>query len=117
MKKLKIYLASPYTKGDVGINVKNSFEAYDVLLKNNFLPFAPLTSHFIHMMYPQDYNTWLEIDLEWLKVCDAVLRLPGESRGADIEVEYAEKNNIPVFYNYSDLMRWNAQREYASLQK
>jgi len=106
MSKLKVYIASPYTKGDIARNIKRSFECYDNLLKRNFLPFAPLTSHFIHMIYPQNYETWLEIDLEWVKVCDCVLRLSGESKGADLEVKFANKNNIPVFYSIGELVGW-----------
>jgi hypothetical protein len=37
---------------------------------------------------------------------DPLLRLPGESSGADAEVEYAKAHNIPVFYNKADLIEW-----------
>ncbi|GAG05287.1 unnamed protein product, partial [marine sediment metagenome] len=33
----------------------------------------------------------------WLEVCDCVLRLPGESAGADLEVERAKELGIPVY--------------------
>jgi hypothetical protein len=32
-----------------------------------------------------------------LQHCDAVLRLPGESRGADLDVRIAEERGIPVY--------------------
>jgi hypothetical protein len=34
---------------------------------------------------------------------DAVLRLPGESTGADVEVAYAEGLNLPVFYSIDEI--------------
>lgn len=35
--------------------------------------------------------------------CDAVLRLPGESRGADMDVERARARSLPVVYNVDEL--------------
>jgi hypothetical protein len=43
------------------------------------------------------------LDKEWVLRCDCLLRLPGESPGADEEVELAVKNNIPVFYSIDEL--------------
>lgn len=95
---IKVYIASPYTKGDVAVNVRTQLEMANKLMDLGFAPFAPLYSHFQHMAFPRPYEDWINIDLEWVKVCDAVLRLPGESKGADGEVLYAHDLNIPVFY-------------------
>ncbi len=43
------------------------------------------------------YQQWLEYDKEWLKLCHYVLRLPGESGGADGEVIYATALGIETF--------------------
>ena len=40
-----------------------------------------------------------------LQRCDAVLRLPGESRGADQDVAIALSRNLPVYYNLADIPR------------
>jgi nucleoside 2-deoxyribosyltransferase len=40
---------------------------------------------------------WYELDLHFLHACDAVLRLPGDSRGADAECREAAKSGIPVY--------------------
>jgi hypothetical protein len=45
----------------------------------------------------------MELDLIWLPACDAVLRLPGESNGADIEVKEAQRLGLPVFNSLFDL--------------
>jgi hypothetical protein len=45
----------------------------------------------------------MELDNEWVLRCDALLRLPGESQGADAEVELAKKHGIPVFYSIEEL--------------
>ena len=99
----KVYLASPYTKGDVAVNVKRQLDCANDLMDLGFLPFAPLYSHFQHMAHPRPYEEWLKMDLEWIKVCDYLLRLDGESKGADIEVRFALDNNIPVFYDIEEL--------------
>jgi hypothetical protein len=38
-----------------------------------------------------------------LQHCDAVLRLPGESRGADQDVAIAQRRGIPVYYALSEV--------------
>jgi len=100
---IKVYIASPYTKGDVAVNVKKQLDVANELIINGFAPFAPLYSHFQHMAHPRPYEDWIRLDLEWVKVCDCVLRLEGESTGADGEVDLAKKLNIPVFYSLNEL--------------
>jgi hypothetical protein len=100
----KVYIASPYTKGDVAVNVKAQIDAFAKLMDAGYAPFAPLYSHFQHMAHPRPYENWLKLDLEWIPVCDALLRLPGESSGADIEVELAKKLGKPVYYSIEELI-------------
>lgn len=38
-----------------------------------------------------------------LEKCDAVLRIQGESKGADKDVEIAKNKGIPVYYNLDDI--------------
>ena len=38
-----------------------------------------------------------------LQRCDAVLRLPGESKGADNDVAIAHERGIPVYFNVSEV--------------
>jgi len=101
---ITVYIASPYTIGDVAINVRNAFLAADVLAENGFVPFTPLASHFWHFLSPHPYNFWAEMDMEWVLRCDCLLRLPGESSGADEEVILARANNIPVFFSIKELL-------------
>lgn len=97
--KAKIYVAGPYTKGDVAVNVRNAFEAANQLADLGYAPFVPHGTHFWHMMFPRPYNFWLDLDNQFLPDCAAVLRLPGESFGADKEVVLAENLGIPVFHS------------------
>lgn len=99
-----IYIASPYTKGDVIENVRISLNVAKSLAMSGYIPFVPLLYHFWHFMDPQPYSFWLTIGLEWLKRCEAVLRLEGDSSGADTEVQLAESLGIPVYYTVADLL-------------
>lgn len=38
-----------------------------------------------------------------LQLCDAVLRLPGASKGADKDVQLARERGIPVYYRIEDV--------------
>ncbi len=98
MKK-KIYVAGPYSKGDVAQNVRNAILASDRLLALGYTPYCPHFTHFWHFLCPHEYEVWLDYDNEWLSLCDGLLRLEGESSGSDKEVKLAVKHDIKVFLN------------------
>jgi len=109
---VKVYIASPYSIGDQGENVRISMSCANDLMNEGFAPYSPLLSHFQHITFPRPYDDWMSLDIEWLSVCDCLIRLPGESTGADMEVEFARANNIPVFYNIEQLLEYfNTQYE------
>lgn len=96
MKK-KIYIAGPYTKGDVAVNVRNAIEAASEVAEWGCWPFLPHLTHFWHLVSPRPYEFWCELDNQFLPHCDELIRLPGESTGSDREVALAESLGIPVF--------------------
>jgi len=100
---MKVYVAGPYSVGDQAVNVKTAISVAEELLNLGHTPFVPHLTHFWHMIYPHAYTTWIEYDLEWLEKCDALLRLEGESYGADKEVRFANAYNIPVYYSIQEL--------------
>lgn len=103
-KIVRVYIACPYTKGDVIVNVRNSIVAAEKLRMLGFCPYNPLFTMLWHMIFPHaDIQFWYGYDLEWLEVCDAVFRLPGESSGADKEVERAKELGMPVYTSYAQL--------------
>lgn len=104
--KQKIYVAGPYTRGDVMRNIRYAIEAGDELLQYGLVPFVPHLTGFWHIMFPHEYGTWMEYDSEWLKSCDALLRIDGDSDGADFEVRMAKKLGIPIFYSTSDVLTY-----------
>lgn len=94
-----IFISSPYsaeTVEDRERNVKTAMVAADILFQLGYEPFCPLLFHYHDLHFPRTWNDWMTTCLTWLEKCDAVYRLPGESRGADIEVERAVELGIPV---------------------
>jgi hypothetical protein len=41
--------------------------------------------------------------------CDAILRLPGESKGADNDVRLAHERGIPVYFRIEDIPQYRAE--------
>jgi hypothetical protein len=102
-QRIKVYVAGPYTQGDVAVNVRAAILAADRLMGLGFAPFVPHLTHFWHLVAPRPYEDWLDLDNQFLPHCDALLRLPGVSAGAEREVALAESLGIPVFHNLKKL--------------
>jgi NTP pyrophosphatase (non-canonical NTP hydrolase) len=104
---MMVYIASPYTEGEGQFNnVRTNIIACDKIRELGVRPFSPLLFAFWHLVYPHPYEYWMDLCLEWVKDCDALLRLPGKSQGADDEVAEATALGIPVFYSIHDLKEW-----------
>jgi hypothetical protein len=101
--KIRIYVAGPYTKPDPCINTNRAIKVGQELLEAGYAPFIPHLTYLWHAVIPNPYSVWLAYDLEWLRVCHAVLRLDGESSGADAEVTEARRLGIPVFHSIAEL--------------
>ena len=100
----KVYVAGAYSKGNIMENIRVALREGDWLLDAGFIPFIPHLTGFWDFNSPKDYETWMEYDAEWLKSCDAVIRLLGESAGADREVALAKALGIPVFTDSEDMV-------------
>ena len=102
---MRIYVAGPYRLGDVDANVRCAMDAGTALLAMGHAPLVPHLNHYWHLHAPHPERTWLDLDLAWLDVADAVLRLPGPSAGADRECEVARALEIPVFASLAEVPR------------
>lgn len=101
---MRVYVAGPYTKGDVAVNVRNAILAGQELIEAGHAPFIPHLSHFQHLLVPGPYEQWIALDLVWLEVCEALIRLPGESDGADAEVRRATMLSLPVYASVEEFL-------------
>lgn len=123
MRRTRIYISGPISKGDLHRNVSQATLAFQRLA---LLGYAPLCPHWsVYAGGPHvsgsgsvyaiatasgfegmAYDAWIDLDLAWVETADAVLRLPGESVGADREVEHAHACGIPVHLSMESLTAW-----------
>ncbi len=104
MAKL-VYIASPYTKGDAVLNIRRSIHFAEQIRELGYVPECPLLSHLWHMISPHDYEYWMSLCLDKLEHCDILVRLMGDSPGADREVEHARKMGITVYYGWLEFVK------------
>lgn len=100
----RIYVAGPYTKPEPIENTRRAIAAGERLVALGFTPFIPHLTMLWNLVLSHPPEFWYDYDNQWLAACDAVLRLPGESVGADNEVALAESLGIPVFHSLNDLV-------------
>ena len=96
MEPKLVYVAGPYTHEDVAQNVRRAIGVADILLNNGYFPYVPHLTHFWHLVSPHSHAEWIRLDEVWLAKCDALVRLPGSSPGADHEIRLAQAWQIPV---------------------
>jgi hypothetical protein len=95
-----IYVAGPYSAKSpeqIEDNVRRAIDLGEELLKFGVVPFIPHLTHFWDKYSSKTHDEWLTIDLVVLEKCDGLIRLPGNSVGADIEVEFCRQKEIPFF--------------------
>jgi len=105
---MKVYIAGPYTPADgteetrLG-NIRLASETGKFLLRLGHTPFCP---HTMTAGWEDEcaYEDFLRMDLEWLRVCDAIVLLPGwqTSRGSQMEYDEARRQGLVI---------WDVQRE------
>lgn len=101
-----VYISGPFTSNPTA-NTHRACRIWDSLRARGCMtPICPHWSLIQDTLIPLSHQQWIDYDLEILARCDAVLRLDGDSVGADIEVSYANDNGIPVFYKTKDLYEW-----------
>lgn len=118
----RVFISGPISRGDLCDNINQATAAFVALAKAGF---APLCPHWSVYSKPAEWTTfrtrvvcvataggndemaradWMAVDLPWVAVADAVLRLPGESAGADAEAAHATANSVPVFESIEALV-------------
>ncbi len=100
-----VFISGPYAHPDPVENTRNACLAAEEVRAAGFTPYLPHRMMLWQFVSPHPVEYWYELDLEWLGKCDALVRLPGDSTGADREVAFAQEKGIPVFYNMDALIR------------
>lgn len=103
--RIRIYIAGPYTLPNPQQCTETAMTVWNELWEKGYAPYCPHWSHFQDQFIHRPYGEWLDYDLQFLRVCDAVLRLPGESQGAELEVQWAKRHALPIFYSIEELLQ------------
>jgi hypothetical protein len=100
----KVFVAAPYTGKDREANAFAAITYGEDIFRLGYIPFIPHFFHFWNALYEHPEIEWMKMDMEWLAICDAVYRAPGDSKGADREVAAAIIQGVPVFYSLEELL-------------
>lgn len=120
MRDLLVYVAGPITKGGVCLNIGRACATGIALIKAGIGAYVPhLTCYMgygsedvdsvpVAELCPGDIpiETWYELSLIHVRRCDALIRLPGESRGADLGEAEMRKLGRPVFHTLDEVVAW-----------
>lgn len=96
-RAFRVYVAGPMTKGDKEENLSRAIAAGEQLMAAGLAPHVPQCTYCWSDNFSHAHEEWMRIDLPWVEAADAVVRLSGESKGADMETAAAEKAGVPVF--------------------
>jgi hypothetical protein len=112
-----VYIAGPYSGRDlhgnhgfmiIEQNILNARAAMKELVQWGYGVFCPHThsAHFEVITPEVDVDYWYELDIHFMLLCNAILRLPGKSSGADREVELCLEWGIPLFSTIPELVSY-----------
>jgi hypothetical protein len=96
---IKVYVSGPLTTGtytETCFNVRKAIDMAEQLFSLGYAPFCPHLTHYWHLHHAHTWSEWMAFDRVWVEACNVLYRLPGVSKGADQEVEWALAADKPV---------------------
>jgi hypothetical protein len=106
-----LYLAGPYTHPDPVENTHRACRVATAIYEHtNWVPFLPHTTMLWHLVTPRPVKFWYGLDVHHLAACQAIMRLPGESTGADAEMSRAAEFDLAVVEFES--LSWKVQQHW-----
>ncbi len=102
----RVYIAGPISIGNQFHNCAKAIHVATDVVRMGCAPYVPhLTCLWDMVNMSLTYEDWLQMCFDWIPTCHALLRVPGESPGADKEVAFAMSLGIPVFYSVEQLAK------------
>lgn len=101
-----VYVAAPYNSDPIH-NTNRAMHYANQLVSLGFVPIIPHTNSLLwnlHTSRPESF--WYGYVMDLMLLCDAVVRFPGDSDGADKEVVEARARDIPVFLSIAELVNY-----------
>lgn len=99
-----VYIAGPFSSDPAG-NTVRACEVADTLRLEGYHPFVPhVACDWAAKSKQGGYEAAMDECMYWLAKCELVLRIPGDSPGADREVERARFLAIPVYFSIAEVI-------------
>lgn len=102
------YISGPISKGNRADNLFQTMPAHAALMQAGVAVVNPMLTMLLDFAWSSDFphGLWLSQDYKVVERVDCVLRMPGDSLGADGEVEHALAHGKRVFYSVESLLEW-----------
>ena len=91
-----LYLAGPYSSAPTANTRRSIITADAIYAHTGYAPLIPHLGILWDATCPHPPEWWYEYDMHLLRACDAIVRLPGASSGADAEMAEAERLCLEV---------------------
>ncbi len=116
-RRLKIYVAGPYSDDNPEIqsqNVESAIEVGVEIWKRGHYPYVPHLTHFVDLYarekgIPMGWKEYIEWDRPWLKHCDALYYI-GSSKGADLELFAAKALGLTIYEKINEIPKIAEER-------
>lgn len=103
--RTRVCTAGPlHSSGSACESMYQAIRAFDAQLRAGYAPFCPHLTHCIDPAGLAPREHWPAVELPWVQASHAVLRLSGASSDADLIVQFARENAIPIYYDLADLI-------------
>lgn len=102
----RVYISGAISLGDPTENFARFSKAFFDCVYNGYSPYNPGLTMALPGNGQLSQETWMAICLPWVQAADVVLRLTGESKGADEECSYARTLGKPVFDSMEELNKY-----------
>ncbi len=112
---MRIYVAGSYNADNITTSLDNmriGMRASVKVLLAGHTPFCPWFDYHFQLMLrgteQLTINDYYRYSMDWLEVSDAVYvcNFKPDSNGTKAEIERAEELNIPVFFEFGELIRF-----------
>lgn len=115
-RRARVYVAGPISL-DAFEGVHRGIAMGRRMYLDGLAPYIPhFDAYFLLQDHEASWNAYLEWDLEYVAIADALYRLEGKSKGADLEVAHARAMRVPIFFedtpgDYGRLLRYASRKK------
>jgi len=102
-RRTVVYISCPMRLGNWTKNVRTAARVQCDLMRKGYSVINPIGSWLTDIVEPLDFETWINNDYGLIDVSDAIIRIPGESEGADLECDYAIRQDKELFWDLREL--------------